>query len=153
MNLDRLARIVASGFGSGFFPVAPGTAGSLVALGIGAILLHFSVGLLVVACIAACAGGIWAVRRVHAEADPGWVVIDEFAGQWIALLAIDVLNWKNLALAFVLFRFFDIFKPRPIAWADERKDALGVMADDMIAGTMAALTMAVFFWQWPDLLD
>lgn len=151
--LDRIARIVASGFGSGFFPVAPGTAGSLLALGLGAALLHVSVTLLVVVCILTCAAGIWAVRRVHAEADPGWVVIDEFAGQWIALLAIDVLNWKNLALAFVLFRLFDICKPRPVSWADERKDALGVMADDMIAGTMAALAMTVFFWQWPDLLD
>lgn len=153
MNLDRLARIVASGFGSGFFPVAPGTAGSVVALGIGALLLHFSIEWLVIACVLACVGGIWAVHRVHAEADPGWVVIDEFAGQWIALLAIDELNWKNLLLALVLFRLFDIFKPRPVAWADERKDALGVMADDMIAGTMAALAMAVFFWQFPDLLD
>ena len=110
MNLDRLARIVASGFGSGFFPVAPGTAGSLVALGIGAILLHFSVGLLVVACIAACAGGIRAVRRVHAEADPGWVVIDEFAGQWIALLGLGQVSLPGAIAAFILFRFFDITK-------------------------------------------
>ncbi len=152
MNLDRFARILASGFGAGYFPVAPGTAGSLVALGLGAALLHVSVLALVLACVLACLGGIWAVRRVHAEADPGWVVIDEFAGQWITLLGMEQMNWQNLLAAFILFRLFDICKPRPIAWADQRKDALGVMADDMIAGTMAALALAIIFWQWPALL-
>ena len=153
LNTDRFARILASGFGAGFFPVAPGTTGSVVALAIGAVLLNTSMLLLVIACALACIGGIWAVRKTHAEADPGWVVIDEFAGQWIAMLGMDELNWKNLLAAFILFRLFDIFKPRPVAWADERKDAVGVMADDMIAGTMAALVLAIIFWQWPDLLD
>ena len=153
MTRGKIARILASGFGAGFAPVAPGTAGSLVALGIGAMLLHTSMLLLVVGCILACIGGIWAVRKVHAESDPGWVVIDEFAGQWIALLGMDELNWKNLLAAFLLFRLFDIFKPQPVAWADQRKDAIGVMADDMIAGTMAALVLAIVFWQFPDLLD
>lgn len=153
LNTDKFARLLASGFGAGFFPVAPGTAGSLAALGIGALLLRVSMPLLVLACILACVGGFWAVRRIHAESDPGWVVIDEFAGQWIAMLGMDETNWKNLLAAFLLFRLFDIFKPRPVSWADQRKDALGVMADDMIAGTMAALVLAIVFWQWPDLLD
>lgn len=152
MNSDKLARILASGFGAGFFPVAPGTAGSVIALAIGAALLNTSILLLVIACILACIGGIWAVRKTHTQADPGWVVIDEFAGQWIAMLGMGELNWKNLLAAFLLFRLFDIFKPRPVSWADERKDALGVMADDMIAGTMAALVLAIIFWQWPYLL-
>ncbi len=153
MNSERLARLLASGFGIGFCPVAPGTVASLVAIGIGALLLSHSIGLLAFACGLVCLTGIWAVRKIDAGSDPGWVVIDEFAGQWIAQLAIDELNWKNLLFAFLLFRFFDIVKPQPVAWADERHDALGVMADDMIAGTMAALVMAVFFWQFPDLLD
>jgi len=149
----RAARLLASGFGSGFFPIAPGTAGSLVALGLGAAMLHVSVALLVVASLAVCAGGIWAVRETQAEADPGWVVIDEFAGQWITMLGMTTISWKSLLAAFVLFRLFDIFKPRPIAWADQRKDALGVMADDMIAGTMAALVLTVLNWRLPGLLD
>ena len=150
----RFARILASGFGAGFFPFAPGTAGSLVALGLGAAMLHVSVTLLVVASLLVCAGGIWAVREAEAETDdPGWMVIDEFAGQWIAMLGMETLGWKSLLAAFLLFRLFDIFKPRPIAWADQRKDALGVMADDMIAGTMAALVLTVLNWRLPGLLD
>jgi phosphatidylglycerophosphatase A len=149
----RLARLLASGFGAGFFPIAPGTAGSAVALILGAAMLQASEALLVAAILVVCAGGIWAVRETETEADPGWVVIDEFAGQWIAMLGMQTIGWKDLLAAFVLFRLFDICKPRPVAWADQRKDALGVMADDMIAGTMAALALAVIHWRLPGLLD
>ncbi len=135
MNFPRL---IASGFGSGFFPVAPGTAGSLVALAVGTPLLLVSPWLLAAAALAASAGGVWAVRASNAHGDPGWIVIDEFAGQWIAMLGLGTVTPLGLLAAFTLFRLFDIWKPGPVGWADRWHTPAGVMADDVIAGAMAA---------------
>ena len=138
----RLARGLASGGGVGFAPVAPGTFGALLGLGLGAALLaggHLAV---LLGVLAVSAAGVWAIGRAGAgDADPGWVVIDEVAGQMIALLALPRLSLPGLLLAFGLFRLFDIAKPGPIGWADRRHDAWGVMADDWIAGLFAALTI------------
>jgi phosphatidylglycerophosphatase A len=73
--------------------------------------------------------------------DPGWVVIDEFAGQWIALLGVGTIAPLEIAAAFVLFRVFDILKPGPVGWADRRHGIFGIMADDIIAGALAALVL------------
>ena len=131
-------RVVASGFGSGFFPVAPGTAGSLAALAIGVPLFWASPWLLAMAALAASVGGIWAVRASDAKGDPGWIVIDEFAGQWIAMLGLGAITPLGVLAAFVLFRLFDIWKPGPVGWADRWHTPAGVIADDAIAGAMAA---------------
>jgi phosphatidylglycerophosphatase A len=139
---------IASGFGSGAAPTAPGTAGSLVGLAIGAALLPISPALVAAAILIACAGGLWAIHAAtgqamlgHAAADhddPGWIVIDEIAGQMIALLALHRLSLTGAALAFALFRLFDITKPGPIGWADRQGGAVGIMADDILAGLAAA---------------
>jgi phosphatidylglycerophosphatase A len=94
--------------------------------------------------------------------DPSEVVIDEVAGQWIALLpvligashaGVDALAlWPGWLVAFFGFRFFDILKPGPIGWADQRGDALGVMLDDIIAGVAAALTVGLAAYVWHGLL-
>ncbi|HEY0267287.1 MAG TPA: phosphatidylglycerophosphatase A [Rhizomicrobium sp.] len=133
-----LARLVASGFGSGYAPKAPGTVGSLVALVIGAGLLTLPVWVLPAAVLAATLGGLWAVARAGAGDDPGWVVIDEFAGQWLAMMALAAPTPLGLLAAFLLFRLLDIVKPGPIGWADRQHGAAGVMGDDMIAGAIAA---------------
>jgi phosphatidylglycerophosphatase A len=133
-----LARLVASGFGTGFVPVAGGTVASAIAVLIGAALLHLSPFLLAAAALAASLGGYWAIRAAGVDGDPSWVVIDEFAGQWISLLALTRVTPLGLLAAFVLFRFFDITKPGPVGWADRRHGAAGVMADDIIAGVIAA---------------
>ena len=135
MNFPRL---VASGFGSGFCPIAPGTAGSLAALAIGVALFWASPWLLAAAALVASAGGVWAVRASEAKGDPGWIVIDEFAGQWVAMLGLGTLSPLGLLAAFALFRLFDIWKPGPVGWADRWHTPAGVMADDVIAGAMAA---------------
>ncbi|MEI7714435.1 MAG: phosphatidylglycerophosphatase A, partial [Rhodospirillales bacterium] len=127
-------RLVASGFGSGYCPVAPGTAGSLVALAIGLPLLWASPWFLAAAALAATVGGIWAVRASDAKGDPGWIVIDEFAGQWIAMLGIGAVTPLGALAAFALFRLFDIWKPGPVGWADRWHTPAGVIADDAIAG-------------------
>ena len=147
-----VARWIASGLGSGHAPRAPGTAGSLVALGIGAAVLAWSPWALAGAAVLASIGGVWAVRAARIEGDPGWVVIDEFAGPWIALLALPRPSWLGLAVAFALFRLLDITKPGPVGWADRQHGAVGVMADDVIAGALAAGLVLGLRWAAPTLL-
>lgn len=136
---QHLGRLIASGFGCGLAPVAPGTVGSAVALLLGAGLMQASPYALPAAALLACIIGVWAIAAADGAADPGWIVIDEFAGQWIAMLALPRVSVIGLASAFALFRLFDITKPGPVGWADRRKDAWGVMADDVIAGILAAI--------------
>jgi phosphatidylglycerophosphatase A len=135
------AAFIASGGGAGYAPRAPGTFGALMGLVIGAVLLRLGHGPLLMGVLAASLLGVWAVWAVGGQQDPGWIVIDEVAGQMIALLALPRPSWPGLLLAFVLFRLFDIWKPGPVGWADERHDAVGVMADDWIAGALAAATI------------
>lgn len=146
------ARALASGLGSGFAPWAPGTAGSAVAVLLGAALMHLSPWALPAGVILATFGGIWAIRAAGGDADPGWVVIDEVAGQWVALLALPRPALPGLIAAFMLFRLFDIAKPGPVGWADRHHTATGVMADDLIAGAMAAASLWAVRLRWPGLL-
>ena len=84
-----------------------------------------------------------AVTRAGVEGDPGWVVIDEFAGQWISLMALARPTLAGVVAAFVLFRLFDVTKLGPVGWADRQHGAFGVMADDVIAGIIAALVLVL----------
>lgn len=139
--LTGLARLIASGFGSGYAPKAPGTVGSLAALALGWGLLHGPAWALPAAILLACVAGWWAIGAAGGADDPGWVVIDEFAGQWIALLPLSHPSPLGLLAAFVLFRLLDITKPGPIGWADRQHGPLGVMADDVVAGGIAAVVL------------
>jgi phosphatidylglycerophosphatase A len=147
-----LARAIASGLGSGYFPVAPGTAGSLAALLIGAALLAWSPWALAAAAVAATGTGLWAVARAACGGDPSWVVIDEFAGQWMTMLALARPSPLGLVLAFLLFRLFDILKPGPVGWADRQSGAAGVMGDDLIAGAIAAALLILLRTAFPAIL-
>jgi len=102
------------------------------------------------ASLLASAVGIWAADRYGAvtqTSDASQVVIDEFAGQWIALLPVAFFmpnNGFGWIAAFALFRLFDILKPGPIGILDKRlKGGLGVMADDILAGVFAAILMTI----------
>nr|WP_294517257.1 phosphatidylglycerophosphatase A [uncultured Rhodopila sp.] len=148
----RLARLIAAGFGTGYAPLAPGTVASVAAVLAGAGLLWLSPVALAVAAFLATFGGFIAVRRAEVAGDPGWVVIDEFAGQWIAMLALGRPGIPGLLGALLLFRLFDIAKPGPVGWADRQHGAFGIMADDVIAGVIAALILAAIRILWPDLL-
>jgi phosphatidylglycerophosphatase A len=141
-------RWIASGGGIGRAPFAPGTAASFAALLIGAPVLWLDHRLLVLLAIAACIVGTWAVHDTNEQGDPGWIVIDEFAGQWIAMLGLGRVSVYGLIAAFVLFRLFDIIKPGPVGWADRKDGAVSVMADDVIAGVIVAaiLFVAAFFF-------
>ncbi len=146
-------RFIAAGFGTGFAPVAAGTVASVVALLTGAAMMRLSPWLLLLAALMATIGGFLAISRGGIQGDPGWVVIDEFAGQWITLLALHRPTPIGLLLAFVLFRLLDITKLGPVGWADRQHGPFGIMADDVIAGAVAALLLAITDFVWPGLLN
>ena len=137
----------ATWFGCGFMKPAPGTWGSLGALPFGIILYGsagfwgFTIGIILITLI-----GYWAAARFEkasATHDNKMIVIDEVAGQWLALLPALFfwsLNPLAIASAFLLFRLFDVTKPWPISYIDKQvSGALGVMGDDIFAGLAAAL--------------
>lgn len=141
-----MSRAIASLFGVGFLRPGPGTWGSVAALLPGALLLAVTGPLAVAAgAVLLAAVGWWAVARElerTAEPDPGWIVIDEAAGIWLALAGLPAFGWAGAAAAFALFRLLDIAKPGPVGWADRQGGATGVMLDDLIAGALAALVLA-----------
>jgi phosphatidylglycerophosphatase A len=147
----RIARFIAAGFGTGDAPMAPGTVASAAAVVSGAVLLLFSPFAVALAALLATVGGFVAVRRADVQGDPGWVVIDEFAGQWITMLALARPTLPGLLAAFVLFRVFDITKLGPVGWADRQHGAFGIMADDIVAGVIAALVLGIARFLLPDL--
>ncbi|HEY3848515.1 MAG TPA: phosphatidylglycerophosphatase A [Acetobacteraceae bacterium] len=146
---QRIARGMAAGFGTGFAPVAAGTVASAAATLVGAALLWWSPFALPAAVLLAAFGGLWAVRAAQVEGDPSWVTIDEFAGQWIALLGLSAATPIGLLAAFLLFRVLDVTKPGPIGWADRQHGAAGIMADDLIAGALTAGILWAVRVRWP----
>ncbi|MSO75700.1 MAG: phosphatidylglycerophosphatase A [Alphaproteobacteria bacterium] len=143
----RAARLIATGFGIGKLPWAPGTWGSLAALPLAwAIAGSLGPGTLLLAALALSALGIWAVGR-HAleldQQDPGCIVVDEVAGQWLALAFVPPDLWLY-CLGFLLFRLADIVKPWPASWIDRQMTGgAGIMADDLVAGLYAAAALAM----------
>src|SRR5258708_11610003 len=109
----RVSRLVAGGGGWGFVPFAPGPVASAIALLLGALLMQPSPDLLPAAVLFAAFGGVWAIRAARIEGDPGWVVIDEFAGQWLALCGLSHASLPGLLAAFIVFRLLDVTKPGP----------------------------------------
>jgi phosphatidylglycerophosphatase A len=143
---------IASGGGVGRAPFAPGTAASFAAVLIGALALWIDHRLLTLLTIATCVIGTWAVHETNEQGDPGWIVIDEFAGQWIAMLGLGRVSLYGLIAAFVLFRFFDITKLGPVGWADRKDGAVGVMADDVVAGLIVAAILFVITNLFPNVI-
>lgn len=147
---SALVSFIATGGGSGNLPIAPGTWGSLAALPCAAVL-SFLGGpwLLSLAILLAFVIGVWASGQYAAaigQGDPGSVVIDEFAGQWLAILPV-ALDWRYYVVAFVLFRFTDIFKPWPCRPAERAPGGVGIMLDDIVAGVYAGiLTWLIAAW-------
>jgi phosphatidylglycerophosphatase A len=142
-----LARLVASGFGSGLAPWAPGSVASLFALVAGAAILSLGRGALILAIAIAIVTAVWSIRVATrgdgpGRPDPRWVVIDEIVGQWVALLGLPHPAALGLAVAFALFRLLDIAKPGPVGWAERLPGATGIIADDVVAGAIAACLLA-----------
>jgi len=157
----RLARVIATVGGLGERLPAPGTtAGSLPAAALwwgvcqGAPNTTVRIVLSAVALAAAAVVGVWAADREverRGAHDPGPVVIDEVAGQWLTyLVALPFLPWITAgqlavfaAAGFFLFRFFDILKPWPIRYFESFPGGVGVVADDLAAGYFAAIVLTI----------
>ncbi len=139
---------LATGFGLGYAPIAPGTFGSLLALPLHALALAASGGSWtgpVAGALLAAALGAWATRRALCRFDrddPGEIVADEVAGQWIALLFLPA-DWRWWAAAFVAFRLLDVWKPGPVRRLEKLPGASGIMADDLVAGLLANVALQI----------
>ncbi len=163
-----MTRLLAIWFGVGLLRPAPGTWGSLVAVLLGwTIDRYLGFPALVAATVLVTLLGFWAVGvelRDRPGDDPGEFVIDEVAGQWIALLLPAAafwargwegwLPWPAPLAAFLFFRLFDIRKPWLVGRADRRGDAAGVMLDDLWAGLFAGIAtiLAAAAWHLPLIL-
>ncbi len=151
--LDKLSLLnpwhfLATGLGSGLSPVVPGTVGTLAAVPLYLILAQLPWPLYVVVVILSCVIGVKICQVASNDMgvhDHGSIVWDEFAGFWITMSLVPMMNlpvteWRWLLTGFVLFRFFDMVKPWPIGWLDKRiHGGLGIMVDDIVAGLMAAV--------------
>jgi len=141
--LHHPSMLVATVLGVGRIPVASGTFGSLAALPLGWAVASWggSVALLAASALACIVGTLAASRIVgrDGDADPGFIVIDEVAGQLLALAFVPQ-EWWAWAIAFAAFRATDILKPFPAGWCDRNiGGGIGVMADDMVAGVQAGV--------------
>ncbi len=150
--MKHLSVLVASVGYVGFFPIAPGTAGSLAALALFAFVRWVGVPAFELATIVAVfAVGVWAANGTEAalgRKDPGVVVIDEVLGMLITL-ALLPLSLTGIALGFVLFRALDVIKPYPAAQLEDLHGGLGIMADDAVAGLYAHLALRLGLWMLP----
>lgn len=133
-------------WGVGYLPLAPGTFGSVVGAGVFLLLRTWPVQLAAIVLITWV--GVWAASRtekIFGAKDPGKVVVDEVAGQMIALLPLSVFGLGKvwIIVSFILFRLFDIFKPYPARRFEALRGGVGIMADDLVAGVYAALIIVV----------
>jgi phosphatidylglycerophosphatase A len=149
---SRAALWLATWFGCGYFPVGPGTAGSLGAMALAWVLIDLQGWSRIhLALLTALLAGpaIWAAgeaARIKGLKDPGFVVVDEAVGQWITLLGVSRFSWKSWLAAFVLFRRLDIWKPWPARRLEALPSGTGIVADDAMAGAYGAAVLLLLGW-------
>ena len=143
-NLKKWHQFLALGFGSGLASKAPGTFGTLVAVPLVALLLWLGNVYLLAFVVFGSALGCYICGQTAkdvGEHDHGAIVWDEIIGFSITMLWLP-LHWQTLLLGFVLFRLFDIVKPWPISWLDNKvHGGIGIMLDDIVAGIFALITL------------
>ncbi len=149
ISLKNINVLLLSLFGAGFFPVAPGTFGSLVtipllfALGLWSPSYYVTIPLIIFLTIWACL----ATHKIQLKMDvkdPSWIVFDELLGMFTTWLFLPTHNPLNLLIIFVLFRFFDILKIWPASYIDKKmKNGIGVILDDITSGIMAGIIYLV----------
>ena len=153
MNRKFLTRniyhFIALGFGSGLFKKGSGTAGSLVAIPIFYLLINLPNMLQWLFVVTLFFVGLYSSNKVIAvidQKDPSFIVIDEIVAVLFLFILIPT-NIKFLAFAFILFRFFDIFKPFPVSWAENHfKGAFGIMIDDIVAALLSLLVIRLILY-------
>ncbi len=154
-----VCRWISSGFGSGYASAAPGSCGSAAALLFFGLLWWFDIVSSPLHCaVLAAATTVVGLGAVHVcvsksgEKDPRWIVIDEWAGVFVALIGMSAPVPLMALAAFVFFRVFDILKPGPVAWAERLPGALGIMLDDIVAGVLAGLCVQAIWSLWGSVL-
>ena len=153
-KIPFIPTVIGTGFGSGFWPWGPGTAGALVATLIWFAISFFvssALTLIVITVLLTVVFtvlGTWATGRLMPfwGNDPSRVVVDEMVGVWIPLMAAPPTDWRYALAAFILFRFFDITKPLGIRHIDRKEGAFYVMADDIVAGIYSLVILLVARW-------
>jgi phosphatidylglycerophosphatase A len=157
MNIKKL---ILSCFGVGFLPIAPGTFASLLPLAAFLLIRYYcpvdivALIFLVLGMIASsvlCLMFAGQAEKLEGKKDPGWIVIDEFAGQSIALLPAALLSGSGKVVAsalasVVFFRFLDILKPPPIHEMQQIDGGLGILIDDLVAGIMAGTVLCIIIF-------
>ena len=142
--LKKIAYVLGTGFGSGYVPVAPGTAGSLAAL----LVFYFiplSAYYWLVLCAVVFIPGVWSttlIEREEGKKDPPMAVIDEWVGQWLTLLFLPRTTLILLG-GFLLFRILDILKPFPARKIQNIDGGMGIMLDDVMAALYANMIMHI----------
>jgi phosphatidylglycerophosphatase A len=150
--MSHLAIFIATFGYVGYFPIAPGTAGSLAALPLYALVRWVGTPAVELATlVAVVAIGIWAANgteRALKRKDPGPVVIDEVLGMLLTLAFMPLSGW-GIAVGFLLFRILDVIKPFPAGRLEHLPGGLGIMADDAMAGVYGHLLMRMAMAMWP----
>lgn len=144
MNL--FIKLFATWGGSGYSPFASGTVGTLAAIPLYFWLARLSLPLYLITLLAFFFFACWVSGKaeiIFNEKDSGKIVIDEVIGYLVTMIAIQP-DWRNIIAGFLLFRFFDIVKPPPARWFDQKiKNGYGVVLDDVAAGIYAWLCMLI----------
>lgn len=152
MGLVRvLSRWISSGFGSGFAAIIPGTFGSVAALIFWLMLYgwgsfdswQYAVALALVTCVVGFLVISIVLEKNEKELDPQWIVIDEWAGLFISLTGLGLVDGGSVLIAFGLFRLFDGLKWGPVSWAERLPGAAGIMADDIVAGVEVVVVLSI----------
>jgi phosphatidylglycerophosphatase A len=151
--VTRLAVFIATVGYCGYFPIAPGTAGSAAGLVFYALMAWTGSTAVEAALIVGLfAAGVWAgttAERYFGGVDPGPIVLDEVVGMLITLAFIPGLGWSGAIAGFVLFRIFDVIKPYPAGRLEQLHGGLGVMADDAMAAVYANVCLRTLMWLAP----
>lgn len=143
-NLCNKTHLLATGFGSGLAPFAPGTFGTLAAIPFYLAFVYSPAYLFILFTLLTCVVGPYICGKAASDIgvhDHKAIVWDEFAGMFITLCFVP-FSWTAVAVGFVLFRFFDIVKPWPISYLDKHvHGGLGIMIDDIVAGIAAGVSL------------
>jgi len=150
--VNRLALLIATFGYVGFFPIAPGTAGSFAALALYALVRWIDLPAVELAAIVAVfAVGVWAATRSEVllgGTDPGPIVIDEVLGMLMTLAWLP-LSLTGVVVGFLLFRIYDVIKPYPARRCEDAPGGRGVMLDDAMAGIYGQVTLRLLVWAMP----
>jgi phosphatidylglycerophosphatase A len=145
---ERLIKFIATGFGVGYAPIAPGTVGSLLGVGYWWLLTRGNVWVYWLVFAAGVAFAVWCAGEA-AEAlrrpDPPCVVIDEIAAMPLALAGLGVQPWK-IVVGFLWFRLFDVWKPTPVRQTQAFSGGVGIVLDDLLAALYACGATHAVVW-------